>query len=213
MKLDVIDEMRNIVSEPYLLRLPGWNWERYIKEAPEMRFCEYENGDLIMHSPVGADHQRIVRFLTYLLQTYCRKQKSGEVLNGPAVIKVDAEIAREPDIFVLGPEESPASGLPLLVVPPLIVEVSSPSTLRLDLETKSAEYSTLGVGEYWVVDRDSRTLHWHFLEKATYQVQEYRTGKLSSRALKGFWIEVEWLWQDPLPSEVDCLQEMGLLPG
>lgn len=214
MIMDVVDETRKIITHPYLLRLPGWTWERYLGEAPEMRFCEFENGDLVMHSPVDADHQRSVRFLSYLLNTYCLRKHAGEVLNGPAVLKIAPQIGREPDIFVLSPKESTmAKGMPLVVVPVFIVEITSRSTLRLDLETKPMEYGELGIPEYWVVDRSGRTLHQHFMEKKSYQVTKWKSGKLASRALKGFFIEVDWLWQDPLPSEIECIKKMRLYPA
>ncbi|MGM0490909.1 MAG: Uma2 family endonuclease [Planctomycetota bacterium] len=211
MKLDLVDEGRNVVTDPYLIRLPGWTWDRYLAEAPESRFCEYEDGDFVMHSPVDAVHQGMVRFLTCLLQLYCKRLRAGDVFNGPAVIRVAPEIGREPDVFVLDPQESSrASGAPLEVCPLLIVEVASTSTRRLDLETKPDEYRALGVPEYWVVDRATQTVYHHRLEAGTYRVQQRRKGRLASTVLNGFFVEVEWLWQEPLPSEIECLQKLGL---
>lgn len=205
-QLDVIDEAKKPVAAPYLLRLPGWSWERYIAEAPVSRFCEYENGELVMPSPVDIRHQRVVRFLTVVLQCWCEARRIGEVVNGPAVLKVAPEIGREPDIFVLGPADSrKAAGIPVVAVPLLVVEVVSPSTRRLDMETKSSEYARLGVGEYWVVDLDREILYRHLLESGEYRVIELRSGRLEARTIAGFWIEVDWLWQLPLPLGTECL--------
>jgi hypothetical protein len=35
-----------------------------------------------------------------------------------------------------------------------------------------------------------------------------RRGRLESRVVAGFWIDVGWLWQDPLPDEWTCLQSI-----
>jgi Uma2 family endonuclease len=214
MRLDVVDVdevngKRKLLESPYLIRLPGWTWKRYLAEAPEMRFCEYERGDLIVHSPVGFEHQRLVRFMTLVLHGWCERKRAGEALNGPAVVKVAQRIGREPDIFVIAPTDIPRlKGKVAKVVPLLTVEVTSPSTRKLDLETKASEYAALGVPEYWVVERDKRVLYQHLLRCRRYEVQCCTSGALRSKVLPGFWIDVDWLWRERLPSELECLKKL-----
>lgn len=210
MKLELVDvdAGKRPWTEPYLVRMPGWTWKRYLEEAPEMRFCEYVEGELIMHCPVGLDHQEVVRFLTCLLEVFCSARGLGCVGNGPAVIKVAPQKGREPDVFVIPPDQaSRAHGMPLEIVPSLIIEVVSPSTRTMDLEEKRDEYRTLGVSEYWVVDREEKKVTVHraaegFLPRAQ------REGRLASSAIPGFWIRLDWLWQSPLPPEPECLREI-----
>lgn len=211
MKLEVVDTDKAgaSVREPYVVRLPGWTWDRYLREAPEMRFCEYVEGELIMPSPVDWRHQQLVGFLTWLLKTFCLNRRLGEVGNGPAVIKVAPEHGREPDIFVLPPEEAAkAHGMPIEAIPSLIVEVSSPSTRTMDLVEKAEDYARFGVREYWVVDAARHEVHAHTLAGGAYRRRTLTGGKLESAAVAGFWIRVEWLWQDPLPAEPACLREI-----
>jgi len=33
-------------------------------------------------------------------------------------------------------------------------------------------------------------------------------GRIESQAMAGFWMEVEWLWQEPLPDELDCVEQI-----
>jgi Uma2 family endonuclease len=49
--------------------------------------------------------------------------------------------------------------------PDLLVEVLSPSNRNHDLLTKRALYGRAGVGEYWVVDPEARTLIIHTLDR------------------------------------------------
>jgi hypothetical protein len=35
-----------------------------------------------------------------------------------------------------------------------------------------------------------------------------RKGLVHSRILPGFWLDPEWLWQDPLPDELEILQQL-----
>lgn len=202
--------------DPYLLRLAGWTEDRYFKEAPETQIVEFEDGELIVHSPANIKHQRLVRFLTFLLHGYVSSRNLGEVLNGPAVVRLRPGLNYEPDIFVVGTEqrgqieEQRFSGAPLLVV-----EMISPSTRNYDLRTKAMNYREHGVPEYWAVDPAQQTVDQHLLPQnasAPYVVAQHTQGRLESRAIAGLWIDVSWLWQEPLPGELPCLEQMGVFP-
>jgi Uma2 family endonuclease len=52
----------------------------------------------------------------------------------------------------------PGDKRPIDVVPDWICEILSPSTVAHDRVTKNRLYATCGVGHYWVVDADARTL-------------------------------------------------------
>ncbi len=195
------------VQREYLVHLPGWDEARYLAEAPENAFWEFVRGEVIVHSPVYAEHQEVVLFLTGLLRGFCQHTgQCGPVLTGPAGLRLGPEVIREPDIFVLAPEDAgKVRGFPVEARPLLVVEVVSPSTRRLDLEVKPQEYAQAGVPEYWVVDRERRVFHQHLLEGHTYRVERHREGRVQARALPGFWLQVAWLWQDPLPPETRLL--------
>lgn len=198
--------------QAFLLRIPGWTEERYFEEAPEMWFVEFEDGELIMHSPVNIRHQVITQFLTVLLRVVVRSRGLGDVLCGPAVVRLRPGLNYEPDIFVVPAEQRDRlekqhfSGTPLLVV-----EVISPATRHHDLVTKALAYRQHQVPEYWAVDPEQAILHQHLLPDdpmAPYRVTTHTQGRVESHALPGFWIDVGWLWQEPLPDELACLEQI-----
>jgi len=202
---------KEIIS-PYLLRLAGWTEERYFKEAPETQIVEFEDGELIVHSPVNIRHQRIIRFLTFLLQGYVEARNFGEVFNGPGVVRLRRGLDYEPDIFVVAEaqrervSEQYYSGAPALVI-----EVISPGSRSHDLRTKAANYREHDVPEYWAVEAEQETLYRHTQpgeQSAPYLVEPYTNGRLDSRAIAGFWIDVGWLWQEPLPRQLGCLEQI-----
>jgi hypothetical protein len=39
-------------------------------------------------------------------------------------------------------------------------------------------------------------------------VGDDQKGILTSKALPGFWLRVEWLWQEPLPKTITVLREI-----
>jgi Uma2 family endonuclease len=209
LKIMVVDERKELLKEPYVVRLGGWTLERYLAEAPENLTCEFVRGEVVIHSPATAEHQDLVRFLLRLLDGYCEARGWGKVLTGPAAIKVLPDVVREPDLFVLPPEEVPkAKGMPLSVRPALVIEVMSPSTRTIDLVEKAEDYALAGIPEYWAVDPEHKELIIHRLEEGRYRAESAKEGKARTLSLPGFWLDVEWLFGDPLPSVTECLKEI-----
>ncbi|MGQ9532533.1 MAG: Uma2 family endonuclease [Desulfotomaculales bacterium] len=305
MKLTLVDERNRPYRDPYLVRLYGWTLQRYLAEGPEHPFCEFVREEVVMYSPATAEHQRLVGFLFGLLQGYCQARRWGEVLTGPAAITILPDVVREPDLFVLPPEEVPkAKGVPLEVRPALVIEVVSPATRTVDLKEKPEDYAQAGIREYWAVDPDEGRVVVHRLlsgpeqaggwtpgaapatvpdpqrepgpvrglpcaapsarpapdegvpsgtegpgsvwrenlaprEQAlaatgtgpapvrevpapatgtgfglgppggaapAYAVEALSSGRLEAATVPGFWLQVEWLWQEPLPPVARCLE-------
>ncbi len=208
MRLQVVDENGVRVSEPYEVRLPGWTEERYFAEAPERGFYEFKDGELIVHSPVKTEHQRIVRFLTILLGVFVSKRSSGEIFNGPEVLRLREGLAREPDILFVSNERLASIRDQYVGAADFVIEVVSESGRTRDLEEKAGEYEAACVAEYWAVDPAAREVVVHRLDQGSFAVEKLTEGRLESTAVPGFRIEVDWLWLRPLPSEFDCLREL-----
>jgi len=210
MKAILVDENKQPIHAPYLVRLGGWTLERYLQEAPEHPFLEYVRGEVVMYSPATAEHQRIVGFLFRLLGGFLERRRWGEVLAGPAALEILPEVIREPDLFVLPPEAIPqAQGTPLKVRPVWVIEVLSPNTRSVDLGEKPQEYAQAGIPEYWVVDPEGKEVHRFLLKGSKYQETIISSGKLESTSVPSFWLEVDWLFQKPLPPVLECLQKIG----
>ena len=209
MKIHVVDERKREIREPYVVRMGGWTLERYLAESPDNARWEDVRGEVIMYSPATAEHQRLVGFLYRFLQGYCEAKGWGEVLTGPAAVQLAPEVVREPDVFVLAPEDAlRAKGAPLPLRPVLVVEVISPSTRSLDLGEKAHDYAEAGVPEYWAVDPQRKELYLHELQQRAYRVQTLSEGWVESTAVPGLRLRVEWLWQSILPAVSACLQEV-----
>lgn len=212
MRVSVVDEHQKLLQEPYLVRLGGWTMERYLRETPEYQRWEFVRGEVVMHSPATAEHQDVVGFLLRLLGGYCEARGWGKVLMGPAAVQVLPGVIREPDVFVLPPEEvTKATGVPLYVRPALAIEVLSPATRTLDLREKAEEYALAGIPEYWAVDLGQKEF-WAHRYPAGYGPRQERyaatpitSGKLESQGVPGFWVEVGWLFQSPLPPVAERL--------
>ncbi len=203
-KVKAVDERGRPIEQHYLLRFGGWTLEQYLKEAPEDLICEFVRGEVIMHSPATAEHQRLVKFLMRLLDGYCERKGCGEVLMGPAAVRILPDVIREPDIFVIAKEDLKRAKDAIDARPIFIVEVISPSTRALDLKEKADDYALSGIQEYWAVDPEQKAVFVHRLKDGRYEVEVVEKGRVESISIPGFFIEVEWLFL--LPRVDECLQ-------
>ena len=205
MKLLLLDDKGQILSEPYILRLQGWSEERYLHEAPPDQRCEFVEGEVIMYCPMSTEHSKMVTFLLRLLGDYCDAKNLGEVMSEPTT-RLSPGVNRQPDIcFVPREKAHLAKGLPMEVVPPFIIEVSW-STREIDLGEKARDYERAFVQEYWVVDIEEKDVVVHILEQGQYQRSQQKSGRLESRIVSGFYVEIDWLWQEPLPSAWEAVK-------
>jgi Uma2 family endonuclease len=166
------------------------------------------DGELVCE-PVSYLHEDLRLFAAALLRTFLEERGGGVALGAPYPMRLDPKWSPEPDIMVIRGERRHLMRAQRMEGPAdLVIEVASPSDQRRALRLKLPRYRQAGIREIWVIDPYTRTLRVEVLEGATYRVRELTTGRLDSAALPGFWIEVSWLWQQPLPSVLACLRQI-----
>ena len=90
----------------------------------------------------------------------------------------------------------------------LVVEVLSPSFRDHDQKTKAALYREAQAEEIWFVDRPGRVVIVERREGDHYQTDRINAGPIVSRSLPGFWFDAGWLWAEPEPNLLDCLDQI-----
>jgi len=129
---------------------------------------EIIDGELcVTQSPTGR-HQRIVTDMVTLLNVFVRSNDLGEVFVSPLDVLFAEGDYLEPDILLVRNDRTHLVTDRGVEGPPdLVVEVLSPSTAARDRGIKLERYRLYGVGEYWVVDPDGRTVEiWKLAESA-----------------------------------------------
>lgn len=92
---------------------------------------------------------------------------------------------RQPDLLVVTADHRYRIGHRGMTGPPdLVVEVLSPSTRRVDLGDKRAEYAAIGVATYWCIDPESRAA-WVFEPPDAEPHHLVGTGVLTASGLEG----------------------------
>jgi Uma2 family endonuclease len=95
----------------------------------------------------------------------------------------------------------------------LVVEIVSPESATRDLHNKFAEYQAAAIREYLIIDPrpDQQRVSWYVLDDAgRYQaVPPDEAGRVHSAVLPGFWLQPDWLWQEPLPDPLRTLRRLS----
>ena len=146
------------------------------------------------------------------MRRYAAAKGLGTRVPSPFQVKLGPHLpGREPDVLFVAREHLSRLHATWLEGPPdLAVEVVSPESAVRDWEVKYREYEAAGVGEYWVIDPDRRRAAF-FVRSADGHFRSAPSGadgRSESVVLPGLWVEVEWLWRDPLPDEVALVEQM-----
>ena len=124
---------------------------------PDERRVELLDGVIYDMAAPSTIHQFIIPLLTTAFQIYIRKKKGGcLVFSSPVDVQIDCgdRTILQPDVMVLC-ERSKLIRRCIMGAPDLVIEIASPSSLRMDGKLKLGKYAQSGVREYWMIDPDT----------------------------------------------------------
>ena len=127
-----------------------------IEALPEGERAELIDGELFRMDAPMRIHQDILLELAIEIKTYIRKSKGTcKIYVAPfgVRIKKDNRNYVEPDISVICDRDK-LNEKGCLGAPDWIIEIVSPSSVKMDYERKPTLYREAGVREYWIVDPD-----------------------------------------------------------
>ncbi len=185
------------------------SYEEFLDWADEDTLAEWVNGEVLMASPAGRRHQLITGFLSRVLGLFVEQNRVGLVLDAPFQMKL--ENGREPDILFIAKANLHRLRPTFLDGPAdLVVEVISPESAGRDRGDKFYEYARGGVPEYWLIDPHGQWVEFYRLHGSRYEPTfAGDAGVYHAATVPGFWLKVEWLWQELLTDVDDVLLEIG----
>jgi Uma2 family endonuclease len=208
--IDVLNGRISAIGQPFSLWIYGVNDKLFDELVDEDTPAELFDGVMIVHSPASPRHNRLAGFLGKLLSLYAEARDLGEVFGPDDLIRLAPGRKFAPDVFFLRSDRLP-DPLPeaeFTVAPDLVIEVLSPSTRDYDLNKKRAAYHKAGVRELWFVDAASEQVILDRRGKRRYTSAVLTEGRLTTKAVPGFWLEVSWLWGKRLPKTQACLRKI-----
>jgi Uma2 family endonuclease len=185
-------------------------YEQFLEWVDEDTVAKWKEGAIVMASPASARHQEVKTFLVRPLSGYVDVHQLGRIHDAPFQMKL-AHFGREPDgPFVAASHLDRLKETFLDGPADLVVEIISPESVGRDRGDKFEEYREAGIPEYWLIDPRLDQATFYRLDTAgRYQdVVPNANGVYTSKALPGFWLKVDWLWQDPLPNPTTALLEI-----
>ncbi len=159
---------------------------------------EFINGEVVVHSPVKLEHNNATGWLYKLLDTHVIMHDLGKV----GIEKMMSSFTRndyEPDVVFWKTEKSRhfEIGQWKFPVPDFVAEVVSDSTSKNDYNVKFKDYESHGVSEFWIIDPVEEWVEQYFLKNGHFVLHKKSgEGKIKSRAVEGFEIEIDAIF-DP----------------
>ncbi len=176
-----------------------------IEEGKKMEFI---NGEIVFQSPAKLRHTNSIKLLTNLLSNFVIKNRLGFVGGEKMLISLTRN-DYEPDICFFGNDKT-KNFTPTQMqfpAPDIAVEVLSPSTERIDRETKFQDYAAHGIREYWIIDAEHETIEQYFLQNENYELLlKSKDGTIESVVLPDFKIKIR-----PVFDEQTNLEELKRL--
>jgi Uma2 family endonuclease len=158
-----VQPITELLSTSHIYPWPGqgqWTYEDYLRLPEDGRRYEIIEGVLYVANAPSYDHQSTVLKVAAKLENVSEAGSLGVVIAAPFEVHLPG-IAKpvQPDVLFIRKERQPVSGTQIFEGPPdLVVEVLSPSSLRLDQHVKFGAYEQAGVREYWIADPKTQAI-------------------------------------------------------
>ena len=190
-------------------RVGPYTFKDFCREVREDQKADLINGVLYMASPENTEANDLVGWIYTLMRVFARRKKLGKVFVSRVAFRLAEKHGPEPDIAFIKREHLQRVQRGHVFGPAdLAVEVVSPDSIERDYYLKRELYEKYSIPEYWIIDEMDQKVTLLRLTQGKYREVRTKAGELHSKILSGFWLRPEWLWEEPLPDELDTLEQI-----
>lgn len=211
--LEKPEKTESFDAPPAVVNRSYATFEDYLAQSSDTRQSEWIDGEIINMPGASYEHQTLSKFLVTILNLFVTQKNLGEIVYSPFAMKLESQRrGREPDILFIGKEKTHLIKKNYLDgAADLAIEIVSPESVGRDRGEKFVEYEAAGIREYWLIDPERRQAEFYRLnDDGFYRLVGTPDGAFSSEVLPGFFLRVEWLWRETLPT-IDALRELKLI--
>ena len=167
-----------------------WTYDDFLRLPADGNRYEIINGALYMVNAPDPEHQYAVHQIAVEFELYVRNNPAGVVFAAPIEVHL-SDIARpvQPDVLYISEARRSIVKTKFIEgAPDIIVEVTSPSTMRIDRKIKFDAYERAGVREYWIVNPKTHSIEVYAPVNGEYDLYgEFGPGEtVTSPVLTGF---------------------------
>jgi len=194
---------------PTRTRSGPYTFGDFIELVSEDQKADLIDGVIYVASPENIDHNTLLRWFNSVLGLYIDERGLGFVSIEKVAYRLAPKTGPEPDLAFVREERRGILKKGFVDGPPdLALEIVSPDSVDRDYEAKRAKYEEAGVREYWVIDPEEERATFFVQGTAGFAEAHVENHVFRSRVVPGFWLDVRWLWQRPLPSPLPILQNL-----
>jgi len=189
-------------------------YEQFLDYPHENTHVEWVDGEVVPMAPVSDEHNELGGFLVTLLRHFVEHHHLGKLRYEPFQMKPAPDLpGRSPDILFVSTANLPRLKQTHLEGPAdLVVEIISPDSRTRDRGEKFYEYEQAAVPEYWLLDPDRKQAEFYLrAQDGIYRPATLQDSIFRSRSLPNLWLNVDWLFQRPLPTLMTILKEWMLI--
>jgi len=190
-------------------RVGPHTYEDFCTLVREDQKADLINGVIYMASPENTDANELFTWLLTVMNLFVRRKRLGKIYGSRVAFRLADKHGPEPDLAFVrakhlnrvqrGGVEGPAD---------LAVEIVSPDSVERDYYLKRELYEEYGIPEYWIINEIDQSVTQLRLKQGKYRQVSPKKGELHSKILPGFWLRLEWLWQEPRPDEIETLEQI-----
>ena len=180
------------------------SYEQFLQWDGDNQHVEWVEGMMIEMAAVSDEHGALQMFFAKVVGLFVDDHDLGETRGEPFQMKTGPALpGRSPDLLFVA-KRNLSRIKPLCVQGPadMVIEIVSAGSVTVDRGEKYREYEKGGVREYWLIDPIRKQADFYLLGRdgLYHRMPADERGVFYSGVLKGFWLQVEWLWRKPLPS-------------
>ena len=185
-------------------------FDEFYEMVREDQKADLIDGVIHMASPESLEGNELVGWVLWVLSGYVRRRKLGQVYFERVAFRLAEHQSSEPDIAFVRRDRLHLARYGFFDGPPDVAfEFVSPESVQRDYEVKRRKYEEAKVSEYWIIDEHMQTVQLlHAGADGVYTGTELVDGRFESRAIPGFHLRPEWLWQSPMPDQIQILLDM-----
>ena len=146
-------------------------YQEYL-DTPEIK-ARYDivDGEMIMAPAPTTKHQIASQKIFVPVYTFVTDRGLGVVMYAPVdvIVQTSPLRTRQPDLLYISNENRHIIGDRIHGGPDLVVEILSPGNSRRDIESKLADYASIGVKESWLVSPQAHTVETLILENGEWR--------------------------------------------
>jgi Uma2 family endonuclease len=161
---------------------------------------EWVDGHPVALPGVTSDESALMGFLRCIVSMFAQENGLGVTHGRPFLMKTGPRLsARAPDVFFVSRRRQSRIRKYYLDGPAdMVIEVASRQSRATDRGVKYFEYEEGGVKEYWLIEQERRQAEFYGLGgDGHFRRLPVDGGILRSTAVKGLWINVDWMWRPP----------------